>query len=135
VALKASERDPLLGEVFMNRIGKLVSDPAMLMFADESSKDERTVIRRYGYGPEGERIVMNGPFVRGTRYSILPILTIDGIIAHKVVEGSIDADQFVDFLREHVVRAYSFSHSELCSSSIDAIYYTISWPKECSCLG
>ncbi|KZP06825.1 hypothetical protein FIBSPDRAFT_655224, partial [Athelia psychrophila] len=34
------------------------------------------------------------------RYSILPILTLDGIIAHDIFEGSVTSERFVKFLRE-----------------------------------
>jgi transposase len=61
---RASERNTLLQAVYRNRIGDLVTDPWMLIFLDESSKDERTLIRRYGYGPEGERLFQDAPFVR-----------------------------------------------------------------------
>jgi hypothetical protein len=47
VTIKASKHDPLLQEVFMSPIGQLVPDPAVLMFADESSKDECTVNQRH----------------------------------------------------------------------------------------
>ena len=43
-------------------------------------------------------------FLRGIRYSILPALTTDGIIALEIVEGSITKEVFLTFLREQVVR-------------------------------
>jgi hypothetical protein len=42
-------------------------------------------------------------FLRGVRYSILPALTTDGIIALEIVEGSITKDRFLCFLKEQVV--------------------------------
>ncbi len=42
-------------------------------------------------------------FLRGVSYSILPALTMDGIIALKIVEGSIMKDRFLCFLKEQVV--------------------------------
>jgi transposase len=100
---RASERNSLLQAVYRNRIGELVPDPWMLIFLDESSKDERTIVRRYGYGPEGKRLYQDAPFVRGKRYSVLPAITLDGIITRTVVEGSITAPIFIDFLRNYVV--------------------------------
>jgi hypothetical protein len=132
IALQAREADPLLQAVFMNRIGRLVSDPYQLMFIDESSKDERTLIRRHCYGPAGQRIHVSGPFVRGTRYSVLPVLTLDGMIAYKVVEGSVKAEEFVEFLREHVVRtlfSFSLMRSE-ANHALDALYYPLSRPSQ-----
>ncbi|KAF5339699.1 hypothetical protein D9758_014904 [Tetrapyrgos nigripes] len=37
---------------------------------DESSKDERTLSRRYGYALEGQWAVSSQPFVRGDQYSV-----------------------------------------------------------------
>jgi transposase len=105
VVVRAQERNLLLQAVFRNRIGDLVTDPYMLVFLDESAKDQRTLIRRYGYGPEGERIEVDAPFVRGQRYSMLPAITLDGIITYKVVEGTITAEIFHEFLSNYVVRA------------------------------
>jgi DDE superfamily endonuclease len=42
--------------------------------------------------------------VRGKRFSILPILTLDGIIAYDIIEGSVTTEHFVQFLQELVVR-------------------------------
>jgi len=87
----------------MNRIAELVPDPEMLMFGDEASKDERTSNRRRGWSRQGTRCVQRKCFVRGRRFSILPIITLDGIIAHDIIEGSVTTEKFVEFLRELVV--------------------------------
>ncbi|KAF8336083.1 hypothetical protein F5887DRAFT_858536, partial [Amanita rubescens] len=42
-------------------------------------------------------------FIRGQRYSILPVLTLDGIITYDVVPGSVNSARFVQFLRELLV--------------------------------
>ncbi|KAK6993087.1 hypothetical protein R3P38DRAFT_116317 [Favolaschia claudopus] len=54
VSVKALERNDLLRSAFMNKIADLVPDPNMMMFVDESAKDDRTsgtlerlVIERY----------------------------------------------------------------------------------------
>ncbi|KAJ8585557.1 hypothetical protein M405DRAFT_700469, partial [Rhizopogon salebrosus TDB-379] len=36
------------------------------------------------------------------RYSILPILMLDGIIAYDIIEGPVTSEQFVRFLWEHL---------------------------------
>jgi transposase len=129
--LHAGEANPLLQAVFMNRVGRLVTDPYQLMFIDESAKDEHTVIRRHAYGLAGERIELNAPFVRGKRYSVLPVLTLDGIIAQTIVEGSITAERFEEFLRERVVCTHQFYTIKQCLYCLDAIHHSIPWPSEC----
>jgi hypothetical protein len=87
----------------MNRIADIVTDPNQLMFGDEASKDERTSNRRKGWSRRGVRCVQRKCFVRGNRYSLLPIITLDGIITHDIIRGSVTSERFVEFLRELVV--------------------------------
>ncbi|KDQ55614.1 hypothetical protein JAAARDRAFT_91352, partial [Jaapia argillacea MUCL 33604] len=50
------------------------------------------------------------------RYSILPILTMDGIIAYDIIEGLVTSEWFVQFLRDHVIpltNPYPGPHSVL----------------------
>jgi transposase len=61
-----------------------------LVFLDESSKDNRAILRRYGRAIRGQPAVESVGLNRGVRYSILPALTIDGYMAVRAVEGSID---------------------------------------------
>lgn len=78
-------------------------DPAMLMFVDEAARNKRTSARRWGWSLKGRRCVQRRCFVRGQRYSILPILTLDGIIVHDIIEGSVTAEKFLHFLERLVV--------------------------------
>ena len=88
----------------MNRITDQVPDPNMLMFGDEASKDERTSARRQGWALKGSQCIQRKCFMRGRWFSILPILTLNGIIAYDIIEGSVTSEQFVHFLQELVVR-------------------------------
>ncbi|KAF9227635.1 hypothetical protein BS17DRAFT_774059, partial [Gyrodon lividus] len=66
-------------------IADIAPDPNMLMFGDEAAKNECTLIRSYGRARKGIRCVQRKCFVRGTRYSIVPIITLDGITVEKVI--------------------------------------------------
>jgi transposase len=103
VSVRALEWNDALHSAFMNRIADVVPDPNMLMFIDEAAKDDRTTGRAKGWSLVGKRCVQRRVFVRGKRYSILPVLTLDGIIAHDVIEGSVNTERFISFLEEHVV--------------------------------
>ena len=109
VSAKAIERNELLRAAFMNKIGTEVPDPTMLMFTDETTKDKRTSFRRNGWAKVGKRCVQRKYFVRGRRYSILPVLTLDGLITWDIIEGSVTSERFVEFLRENVVCACLFA--------------------------
>lgn len=52
---------------------------------------------------EGTQCVQRKCFMWGKRFSILPIITLDSIIAHDIIESSVTTEKFVDFLRELVV--------------------------------
>ena len=99
-ALEWNDRDRA---VYMNCIAELVPDLEMLMFGDEASKDERTSNRRKGWSRRGTRCVQRKCFVRGRRFSILPILTLDGIIAHDIIEALVTTEKFLGFLCKLVV--------------------------------
>ena len=92
---------------FIRRIGPYSAD--CLVFLDESSKDQRTYFRSYGRSFVGTPCEISAPFVRGRRFSLLPAMDINGIFAHKVVEGSFDHDKFFKFVRDHVVRSSHLS--------------------------
>jgi hypothetical protein len=74
-----------------------------LISIDESSKDGRTLYRKHGWGMKGQTPVRTVDFPRGERWSLLPALTVNGYIAKRAIEGSVDAASFLDFILEDVV--------------------------------
>ncbi|KAJ8509197.1 hypothetical protein ONZ45_g8604 [Pleurotus djamor] len=100
---RALERNELNRSIYMNRIAGLASDPDMLMFVDEAARNRRTSARTQGWARRGARCVQRRFFVRGQRYSILPILTLDGIITYDIIHGSVTSERFLKFLREFVM--------------------------------
>jgi transposase len=103
VSARALERDDLLRSAFMNLIADEVPDPRMLMFIDEAARNRRTSQRSWGWALLGRECVQRWFFVRGERYSILPILTLDGIITYDIIPGPVSSKRFIEFLREMVV--------------------------------
>lgn len=102
----AAERDHELRATWMHDVlATYTADQFVVL--DESSKDGRTLFRRYGRAIAGSRASAAAPLERGTRYSILPALTVDGYIAARAVEGSIDGLEFFDFVVEDVVSSSS----------------------------
>jgi hypothetical protein len=87
----------------MNKIATEVTDPEMFIFIDEAAKNKQTLGRSMGWGVMGQRCMQWRCFVRGQCYSILPALTLDGIITYDIIEGSVTAARFLTFLRELVV--------------------------------
>ena len=83
--------------------------PDELGFIDETSKDERTIGRRYGRSKKGQRATKKQPFIRGRRISTEALLSLDGIVAARVVEGSMTKEMFLEWLEHNVVSASLFS--------------------------
>ena len=78
-------------------------DPNLFVFVDESAVDNKTVQRSRGWSAIGGRSVSRCTFLRGKRHSILPALSSDGIIALEIIEGSVNKERFLQFLRDQVV--------------------------------
>jgi transposase len=98
----ASERDEEARERFREFArNHLVA--SMIITVDESSKDDRTIFRRRGRAPSGHRAEINADFVHGERYSILAAMAVEGFVGTRVVEGSVDSDEFFDFIVEDIV--------------------------------
>jgi transposase len=98
----SAERDEELRGIWEISMAKY-SDPEVFVFLDESAVDNRTIQRSHGWSRVGQPCVRRMTFLRGKQYSILPALTIDGIIGLEIFEGSITKDKFLSFLRTHVV--------------------------------
>lgn len=98
----ALERDDTLRAVWLeDTLLRYTADE--MVFLDESSKDGHTIFRKYGRSLRGERPVIQQSQDRGTRYSILPAITVDGYIAVRVVVGSVDGAEFFDFVLNELV--------------------------------
>ena len=100
----AIEHDTQLREEYMDTInGELEGDSSMLVFVDETSKNDHTLARRYGLSLVGERAAFTDVFVRGQRWSLAAAISQNGYIATKVVPGSFDSFDIFDFVAEQVV--------------------------------
>jgi hypothetical protein len=76
----------------MNKISNEVLNPDMLMFIDEAAFNRKTSARMKGWSLVGKRCVQRRYFIHGQRFSILPILTLDGIITYDIIPGSVTSE-------------------------------------------
>ena len=89
----ACERDDYQRAEFIHTISQFRRH--QLLFLDESSKDDRTPERRYGYYPKGTRRPSGlGNFIRKHRVSIMSAMDQNGVVGSIVVEGSFDSELF-----------------------------------------
>jgi len=85
--------------------------------ADESSISNKTLDRKYAYGPRGMPAVVIREKRRSERWSLLPAYTIEGFLPDPLItKGSINGDLFVSWLLYVVLRhmnRYPDDHSVL----------------------
>ncbi|CAK5279006.1 unnamed protein product, partial [Mycena citricolor] len=98
----AAERDEMAREEWMHTIQTTFLS-SMMVTVDESSKDGRTIYRKRGRAPAGQRGLLEADFVRGERYSILAAMSVDGYVGTQIVSGSVDGDEFFDFIVEDIL--------------------------------
>ena len=103
VSFSAAEQSDELRALYMNRIGAEARDAEMLLFVDEAVKDRRTSSRPCGWSTQGQRCYGSRYFICGVHYSIIPAITLDGIISYDIIEGPVDGARFLRFLWECVV--------------------------------
>ena len=92
------ERDENLRTDFVRTMGQY--SPEEFGFLDKFSKDERTLHQHRGHSKKGKHVVMWGAFVHGRQVSGEGLLTLDGIVASTVVEGSMTCKKFLHFLEQ-----------------------------------
>ena len=105
VANEALERNELLRATWQATYADIPAE--YCVWLDEASVDDRTNQRTMGWAAMGRACVCHAAFVRGQRYSVLPALTCEGMIALDIFEGSVNKERFLTFLNEQVVRLAS----------------------------
>jgi len=101
VSSAALERNELLRATWQAEYGDIPAE--YCVWLDEASVDDFTNQRKNGWSAVGQAAVCRDTFIRGQRYSVLPALTADGLIALDIFEGSVNKDLFIKFITEQVV--------------------------------
>jgi len=101
VVKDALERDEILRATWLAEYGDIC--PESCLWLDESSVDDQTNQCHNGWAPLGQAGVQRETFICSHCFSILPALSIDGIIALDIFEGSVMKDWFISFLKEQIV--------------------------------
>jgi transposase len=74
-------------------------DPSMLIWIDESGCDRRNCMRKRGYSLRGMTPKDHRLMVRDTRYSAIPVMSLDGVHDVYLAEGNVNGDKFATFVR------------------------------------
>lgn len=102
-ATAALERNEELRATWLAAYGDIPME--YFVWLDESSVDDQTNQRRGGWSEIGRAFVRRATFLRGKRYSVLPALCSEGMIALDIFEGSVNKEKFIHFVRNELVRA------------------------------
>ena len=102
-----------------------------LMPLDGSRKDDRVLLRRYGRAPSEQEAIHHVSLNCGVRYSIFPALSLNGYMAVRIIEGSIDGVGLYDFVVNGAARVlcvlYSRNANEHCTFDRLDIRVQVPW--------
>ncbi|KAG6894716.1 hypothetical protein C0992_005003, partial [Termitomyces sp. T32_za158] len=79
-----------------------------IIVVDEISKNECTLFRSQGRAPKSNCATISAPFVQGERYSMVAAIGLNRYVGIHVVEGSVDGNEFFDFIVDDVVSLVQF---------------------------
>lgn len=101
---------------FFNELSSIRWDYSNLLFLDEVSFDNRSMLRSRGYGIRGKRLVFRGEFVRKARVSLLCFIGQHGMIDSYSTNGTFTRSVFFDCckrlaLETDHIRRYPGTHS------------------------
>ena len=75
-----------------------------LIFLDETGV-ATDLVRRYGRGPRGARVIDHAPWGHWEMHTVIAGLRTEGLMASAVLEGALDADSFVAYVEQILVPA------------------------------
>ena len=96
LASYAMQRDEHLRMQFVQDVS--LYSKHSLLFIDETGSDNRDTIRKHGYSLRGKPIKAQKLLVRGQHVSAIAAMSVEGIVAVKIVHGGVDGDDFYHFV-------------------------------------
>ena len=109
---RPSEQNDLVRAEFICDIAPYRAD--QLVFVDECYIDKRNTIRLTGWSKKGTRATNTAPFIRGDRFSILPAMSLGGILDMIIVRGAVNTDVYIKFLEGLVMEMNPFPGKNSC---------------------
>ena len=71
---------------------------SQLVIVDESTTNERTVDRHWGWSPKGVAYRQPQSSVRSSRWSILPTIGINSYLEYEIFHGLFNSERFENFI-------------------------------------
>ena len=123
VSKQAQEQNDYLHAVWEGEMAEY-DNPDCFLFLDESAVNNLTTQQCAGWSPHKVPCVHCTTFLCGVHYSILPVLTMDGMVALDIFEGSVNQEWFLGFLREQIVNVfiYYFCWEDLTKWNVGGVW-------------
>jgi len=71
-----------------------------VVWLDESGIEHENYQRDHGWSFLGQACQRGAVFLRGERFSVLPAVTVDGVVAVDIFKGSVNREMFIKYLKE-----------------------------------
>ncbi|OQR83844.1 hypothetical protein ACHHYP_14212 [Achlya hypogyna] len=103
--LEKRARESSAREIMMyyKRLKPFYMSPSQLVFVDETSKDGRDALRRYAWSTRGTPAIVELPFSRSQRVSVLATMDYNGFFAWEQTEGTFDRAKFHDAMMAKII--------------------------------
>jgi hypothetical protein len=118
VAYEALQRNNTLRDIWIGENGGIPME--YIVCLDEAGIEGDDHQRLHGWESIGLSCIRRAIFCRGTRFSVLPALTVDGVVTMDIYKGTVNTEIFLTFIREKKVH-YVDKISD--SESIEYIYF------------
>ena len=96
-------RNPVLRAAYMARVAQV--HYSRLVDIDETTSTYKEFLQRCGYAPRGRVAVKTQFHINGLSFSSICAYSALGVLAFKIIEGSINAEVFKSFLEEELAGA------------------------------
>ena len=96
LAVYALQRDDFLRQQYVADVSLYARHT--LLFIDETGTDARDAVRHHVYSIRGKPLKAQKLLVRGEHISALAAMSVEGIVALKIVRGGVDGDAYYDFI-------------------------------------
>lgn len=101
LATYALQRDDSLRLQFKTDVAMYTRES--LVFVDETGTDSKDAVRTHGYSLRGKPLHAQKLLVRGEHVSAIVAMSMEGILALKIVRGGVDGDAFYNFACESLL--------------------------------
>lgn len=100
---RAREARPSDIAYYESTLEQVYMHPEQLVFVDETSKDSRASVRHFAWSLKGTPAIVNLPFARGKRVSVLAAMDSEGFLAWRTTEDTFTRRSFYEGFVEEIL--------------------------------